>query len=189
MSGEPVKVALALVHYPVVDRLGSLRATSVTPLNVHDLSRSAKTYGVSPLYIVTPILSQQALVGRILKHWREGYGSVQNPTRKEALRDVMTMSSLNEAADDIFRRNGDYPLVVSTSARSSEGHLDYGDLAEKIAKSKRPWLLLFGTGWGLAPEAVEQCDYLLGPIRGGETYNHLSVRSAVAIVLDRLFGK
>ena len=64
-------VAMALVHYPVRDRLGEVRATSVTPLNVHDLSRSAVTYGVSPLYVITPILSQQQLVGRILHHWLE----------------------------------------------------------------------------------------------------------------------
>ena len=84
------RVALALVHFPVIrDRLGSVGATSVTPLNVHDLARAARTYGVAPLYVVTPLLSQQALVGRILNHYREGYGAGANPTRAEALRQTL----------------------------------------------------------------------------------------------------
>jgi hypothetical protein len=68
---ERPSVAIALVHFPVIrDRTGAVGATSVTPLNVHDLARAARTYGVAPLYVVTPLLSQQALVGRILGHYR-----------------------------------------------------------------------------------------------------------------------
>jgi len=31
--------------------------------------------------------------------------------------------------------------------------------------------------------------YILEPIRGNAKYNHLSVRSAVSIILDRLLGE
>ncbi len=50
------------------------------------------------------------------------------------------------------------------------------------------YLILFGTAWGIAKEVIEQADYILAPIQGNSNYNHLSVRSAAAIVLDRLLG-
>ena len=49
-------------------------------------------------------------------------------------------------------------------------------------------LLLFGTAHGLAPELSETADYTLPPIESTTGYNHLSVRSAVSIILDRLLG-
>ena len=122
MKGEtPGPVAMALVHYPVRNRFGGTQATSVTPLNVHDLARSAATFGVAPVYVVTPIISQQELVGRILKHWLEGYGGEQNPSRRESLGLVTLLSSINEAVDDIFRRTGSYPRIVGTGARRTVG--------------------------------------------------------------------
>lgn len=184
------RVALALVHFPVIrDRLGTVGATSVSPLNVHDLARAARTYGVAPLYVVTPLLSQQALVGRILSHYREGYGAGANPTRAEALRDVVLSGSINEALDDLCRRSGGYPCVVGTAARPGPKSVGYPDLAARMRENPGPWLLLFGTGQGLGPEAAAQCDFFLGPVRGPGEFNHLPVRSAVAVILDRLFGK
>jgi hypothetical protein len=35
---------------------------------------------------------------------------------------------------------------------------------------------------------MAHADYILDPLAGAGTYNHLSVRSAVAIILDRLLG-
>jgi hypothetical protein len=178
------------VHYPVIrDRFGTVGATSVTPLNVHDLARAARTYGVAPLYVVTPLLSQQALIGRILGHYREGHGAAANPTRAEALRDVVLSGSINEALDDLCRRAGGYPAVVGTAARQGPKSIGYPDLAARMSAGSGPWLLLFGTGWGLGPEAAAQCDFFLGPVRGPGEFNHLPVRSAVAVILDRLFGK
>ncbi len=52
----------------------------------------------------------------------------------------------------------------------------------------KPLLMLFGTGWGLSKEVLEMANHRLAPIRGVSDYNHLSVRSAVAIILDRLLG-
>ena len=49
-----------------------------------------------------------------------------------------------------------------------------------------PQVILFGTAWGLAPELLDSADQVLKPIEGTGRYNHLSVRSAVAIILDRL---
>jgi len=39
----------------------------------------------------------------------------------------------------------------------------------------------------LTKEVKDDSDYVLAPIEG-KGYNHLSVRSAVAIILDRLLG-
>jgi len=187
---EHPRVAMALVHHPVLrDRAGTVGATSVSPLNVHDLARAGRTYGVSPVYVITPLLSQQALIGRILSHYREGYGATANPTRSEALREVMLTGSINEALDDLSLRAGAYPLVVGTAAREGQGSVQYPELAARMAAGSRPWLLLFGTGWGLAPEAAAMCDLFLGPVRGPGSFNHLSVRTAVAVILDRLFGR
>jgi len=187
---ERSPVALALVHCPVLrDRAGTVGSTSVTPLNVHDLARAARTYGVAPLYVVTPLPSQQALVARILRHYREGHGAAANPTRSEALAAVVLAGSINEALDDFRRRAGASPLVAGTAAGAGEGRLGYQEFAERVAAGGRPWLLLLGTGWGLAPEAAAQCDLFLGPVRGPGAFNHLSVRTAGAIILDRLFGR
>jgi hypothetical protein len=189
VRAEAPRVALALVHYPVKDRLGAVNATTVTPLNVHDLARSAATFGVEPFYVVTPLLSQQALTKRILAHWKDGHGGEQNPSRRESLEAVRLVSSVNEASDDIFRLTGSYPRLAGTAAAGGEGSVGSVRLRGEIDAGASPWLLLFGTGSGLTAEIISQCDALLDPIRGPAEFNHLSVRSAVAIILDRLFGK
>jgi hypothetical protein len=55
-----------------------------------------------------------------------------------------------------------------------------------MAEDQRPYLVLLGTGWGLTTEALAQADLILEPIRGVSPYNHLSVRTAAAVILDRL---
>ena len=48
--------------------------------------------------------------------------------------------------------------------------------------------MVFGTGWGLAPEVMARADLRLAPVLGPTDYNHLSVRAAAAVILDRLRG-
>ena len=55
--------------------------------------------------------------------------------------------------------------------------------------SGKPYVLILGTAWGLAEEFISLADYVLEPIAGSTDYNHLSVRSAAAIIFDRLLGK
>ena len=66
---------------------------------------------------------------------------------------------------------------------------DNKNLSKQIFEDDKPYLLLFGTGWGLTDEVMSMSDYILEPIRANSKYNHLSVRAAVAIILDRLFGE
>jgi tRNA (guanine37-N1)-methyltransferase len=52
-----------------------------------------------------------------------------------------------------------------------------------------PLLILLGTGWGLADHLIPSVSRVLAPIEGGSDWNHLSVRSAGAILLDRMFDR
>ena len=76
-------------------------------------------------------------------------------------------------------------LVVATTARG-EGTVSPARVRERLAAE--PMLLVFGTGHGLAPEVLEEADMVLRPVRPYADYNHLPVRAAVAICLDRILA-
>jgi hypothetical protein len=65
--------------------------------------------------------------------------------------------------------------------------VSFQDVRVAVEK-KENFLLLFGTAWGLTEEVFTMVDGILPPITGSGDYNHLSVRSAVAIMLDRILG-
>jgi hypothetical protein len=179
-------VAIALIHHPVTDKNGQIIAAAVTSLDLHDIARAAKTYGADAFYVVTPLTDQQELVGKIIDHWVTGVGAHYNPDRQAALALIRVQSTLQGALDDMTRRQGMPACTVVTSARMADSSLDDAALRDLVRKG-RPVLLIFGTAWGLAPEVIAQADYRLAPIEGTGSYNHLSVRSAVSIILDRLF--
>jgi hypothetical protein len=181
---------LALVHGPVANKRGEPITTAVTGLNVHDIARTAATYGVRTYYLVTPLVPQQRLVERIVAHWRTGPGAAYNPTRKTALDLVRVTATLGQAVADVAAREGAPPRLVATSARVRDDveAVAYADLRRALAADPRPVLLVFGTGWGLTAEAMARVDALLPPVMGPGDFNHLPVRAAVAAVLDRLLG-
>lgn len=178
---------IALIHHPVVNKRGEVIGSAVTNLDIHDIARAAKTYGVDNYFITTPFGDQQELVGELIEHWQTGHGASYNPARKEALGIVRLADSLYEVIEQLSRQYGRRPLIVATSALLRENSLSYGELGEKM-NSGVPVLLLFGTAHGLAPEVLQATDATLPPIKGGTEYNHLSVRSAASIILDRLLG-
>lgn len=179
-------LAVALVHHPVLDRRGDKVTSAVTNLDIHDLARTGRTYGVSRFYVVTPLTEQRQLVDRIIGHWREGYGANYNPDRAEALDLVTCTASLEEALADCHRQNGRQARPILTGAARTDGvsFRQCRDLLEK-----QDLLLVLGTGWGLAPELFEQGWTVLDPVTGVGDYNHLPVRAAAAIMLDRLLGR
>ena len=177
---------IALLHHPVVDKHGNLVATSVTNLDVHDIARAARTYGLAGYFVVTPIDKQRALVQRIVGHWRTPQGKARNDSRTEALSLVHVVDTLDSAVAHVARAEGTGPALVATGARPRAGTVPIADYRQSLNDSPR--LILFGTGWGLAPAVFQRADTVLSPIDGAGDYNHLSVRTAVAIVLDRLFG-
>lgn len=178
-------IHLALVHFPVYNKHGNIVASSVTTLDVHDIARACTTFDLDGFYVVTPLQTQQALVDRIVTHWLTGYGSEYNPTRKQALLKTTVKTSLDEAATDIEMRCGARPQAVVTDARRFPNSTNYQEM-QNILRQGGPFLLVFGTGWGLEKGIVERADHILDPIEGRNGYNHLPVRAAIAIILDRL---
>ena len=179
---------LALAHYPVVNKRGEIIASAVTNLDIHDMARATRTYGVRALYVITPLEDQQVLVKTLVSHWTKGFGSVYNPKRCQALETVCIQGSLEKASEDIALRGQGYPRTVVTSARDYSGSISISRFRE-LLETGNPYLLVFGTAWGLSQGCMERADHILEPIRGNTAYNHLSVRSATSIILDRLLGR
>lgn len=182
---------VALVHHPVYDRKGQRVATALTNLDLHDIARACRTYGLPAYFAVTPVERQQELVMRIQKHWTEGYGGESHADRREALKLVKLARDMTEVhAEVVEAHQGLSPVSVATSARNWDlPVLSTGALKGRDELARRPMILMFGTGWGLASELIRTADFCLKPIEGLDNYNHLSVRSAVSIYLDRLFGR
>jgi hypothetical protein len=179
-------VALALVHYPVVDRNRRVVTSAVTNLDLHDLARTARTYGAGRLFLVTPEESQRRLAQRILRHWREGFGAAYNPDRAEALHLVEPAADLESAIGRWEDLCGCPIQPLLTGARVENG-LSFAAARRRL--EKQPVMLVLGTGWGLAPSLFEGGWPALKPLRGSGDYNHLPVRAAAAIILDRLCGR
>jgi hypothetical protein len=180
------RVYIALLHYPVYDKNGQIVTTAVTNMDIHDIARSGKTYGIHGFYVVTPVKALQKLALKIIEHWEEGYGSHYNATRKEALALARIRDSLDDVLIDIEQICGRKPKIVATTARAGENRTSFAELRDMLLKEAQPFVLLFGTGWGLTEATISQADYVLPAVEGPTDYNHLSVRSAAAIVLDRL---
>jgi hypothetical protein len=180
---------LALLHYPVFNRHRNIVTTAVANMDIHDIARVARTYGMERYYIVTPIEAQRVLVQTILDHWQRGFGATYNPSRKEAFDRVCVKETFAMVLAEIQAVSGRRPRVVVTGA-SLKGYLiSFKEMKMVLERDDQSYVLVCGTGWGLADEIVEQADYCLEPVRGGGAdYNHLSVRSAAAVILDRLFG-
>ena len=161
----------------------------MTNLDIHDIARLSRTYNVKGYFIVQPGEEQKDLTNRLLGYWTKGHGSKVNPDRKEALSLVSVVDSLADAENAIEETEGTMPLWVGTSAKIRKNILGYDELRNVMERADRPFLLVFGTGHGLTEETMERMDYVLKPIVGRGKYNHLSVRSAVSIILDRLIGE
>ncbi len=181
------RLAIALVHHPVLDGKGAIVTTAVTNLDVHDLARSARTYGCSDYFVTHPIAAQRELVSRILEHWTDGSSGRRIPDRREALRVLRIVESLDAAIEALGGR--EQVEVWATAARELGAVLSFAEARIRLEGEGKTVLLVFGTGWGFAPAVVREADALLEPIRStiGD-YNHLSVRAACAIALDRLVG-
>jgi hypothetical protein len=178
---------LALIHYPVVNKNGETIASAVTNLDLHDIARASKTFGVKAFYVVTPLKDQKELVEKIISHWITGNGAVYNPARRSALELIRVAETFDDVKEDISREEKTVPKTVVTCAKPQPACLGY-DRFREMLNNGTPYLLNFGTAWGLSREFLDSADYILAPVKGDTDYNHLSVRSAVSIILDRLLG-
>jgi tRNA (guanine37-N1)-methyltransferase len=178
---------IGLLHYPVYNRWGKIIVSAITNLDLHDLSRLAKTYGGKRFYVINPLTDQQDLANNICEHWVSGYGAEYNQDRKEAMSLISVMPTLDAAIEDIESIEGEKPILIATDAGKNKRQRVSYPLAREIIASHGVAMILFGTAWGLSEEFIGKTDYLLEPISGVSDYNHLSVRTAAAITLDRLF--
>lgn len=180
-------LSLALLHHPVYNKHRQVVTTAFTNLDIHDIARTARTYGLHRYYLVTPSVEQQQLLQRIISHWEQGWGAGYNPDRREALSIVRVVPDLEHAQADLKSPHGTRPVSVATGAARRPGSIGFSRLRAMLdADPARQHLLVLGTGWGLADRVFAETDWTLEPIEGAGDYNHLPVRAAAAIMLDRL---
>jgi hypothetical protein len=188
------KIVAVLLHYPVTSRGGDPITTSVTNLDIHDISRTCRTYEVDHYYMVTPLVEQKELVGRILSYWKLASTKEWHPDRGEALARIEVLPYFEQVKEDLKRRYPEMTLEVAMpDARPLPNQLSYRQIRDKweLDAVSGVKVIIFGTGGGVDPIFYPEVHTYLGPIYGPlgkEGYNHLSVRAAAAIVLDRLFG-
>ena len=187
INEDSINLYVALTHYPVINKNNDIIASAVTNLDLHDISRVAKTFGVKSFYLVTPLSDQKELIKKILAHWLTGTGFKYNPKRGRALELICIKDSIYEVIQHIKNNDGSIPKIIVTSAHDKRWNISFAGLREML-KSGKICLLIFGTAWGLSEELILQADYILEPVKGNTGYNHLSVRCAAAIILDRLVG-
>jgi tRNA (guanine37-N1)-methyltransferase len=177
---------LALIHSPVVNKNGKAIGSALTTIDLHDIARAAMTFGVKGFYVVTPFEDQQTLAHKIIEHWTDGVGGEINPDRKKALKLIRVASTFEDVCADINSEFEKRLITIGTSAKEYKNAASILELKEGINK-ENPHVIAFGTAWGLSEQFIENCDMILEPIKGGGEFNHLSVRSAVSIYLDRIF--
>lgn len=184
-----MRLYVGLVHFPVYNKNHHRIASAITTVDLHDISRLARTYAVKGFFVITPLYDQQMLADRIRSHWIEGFGAQYNRYRKEAIQLVEIVPSLERAIDVIEQREGETPLTIATDASKQDDRCISYTHARSMVQDEKVIILVFGTAWGLDQTVLSGADYVLDPILGTTEYNHLSVRSAAAIILDRLAGK
>ena len=177
--GDPgSRLWVALVHHPVLNRVGETSTTAITSMDVHDFARSCAFYDVAPVYIVHPADGMHAFVEEMRGYWREGDGQQRNPGRGASLAAIRMVRSLDEA---VAAMEGASVWFTSAKppAEATTG-------VEALARMSGRHLIVFGTGWGLDAAAMARPTGWLSPIEGIGMVRHLSVRAALAIYLDRL---
>ncbi len=178
---------IALIHHPVVNKKGDVICSAITNLDLHDIARAARTYGVKGYYVVNPLEDQKILAAQVIRHWTEGSGGRINPARREAFSIVRLTDTLEDAIERIGRETEMPVHILATSARKNDKSVTFQEMRDRLPQIGCA-LLLFGTAWGLTSELIDRADYLIEPVKGCGDYNHLSVRSAVTVVLDRLLS-
>jgi tRNA (guanine37-N1)-methyltransferase len=172
---------VGLLHWPCLDKNGEEIATAITNLDLHDIARVCLTYGIDTLYIVHPYQGQLDFAKKIMDHWLKGFGGEYNPIRKKALEVIRLVSDIEE----IKRQTG--ARMVGTSAAKTDDCMSWAEARDLV--QIEDVCLLFGTGWGIVPRLLETLDGVIEPIDAGGDFNHLSVRSAVSIAIDRIVGR
>lgn len=178
MSGT---LRVALVHHPVINRNGEEIASVIDEFDVFDGGRLALTYGIPTLYVVNPVPAQREKAERIIAHAK----SEERDAARGRMDALTWCATLDDAIADASRTTA--PFIVATSAVAREPSVSFGGVRDRLGGGEDV-LLIIGKAWGLAPSVLARCDAQLQPIDAGTGFNHLSVRAAMAILIDRLKG-
>ena len=178
---------VALIHFPVINKKDQAIGSALTTIDLHDIARASITFGVKGFYVITPYEDQAELAEQVIAHWTKGVGGTLNPFRKNALELIRVEKSFEDAVKLLEEKHKEPVVTIATSAKQTKGSIPTNVLKQKLT-SKAPHIIAFGTAWGLADDLIETCDYILDPIYGDADYNHLSVRSAASIYLDRIIN-
>ena len=173
---------IGLIHSPVL-RNGAAITSSITNLDLHDIARVCATYDLGGYFVIHPDEKMRAIATQLASHWTQGEGKEYNPDRFKALQVLKIVPSLDDAKKAIEEQWGEKPVTVGTTARKKEKFITIGELKKE---KNKPVLILFGTAGGMEDNFLNSLDFLLEPIDIKTGYNHLSVRSAVSIFIDRL---
>ncbi|MDO4988570.1 MAG: tRNA (guanosine(37)-N1)-methyltransferase TrmD [Synergistes sp.] len=177
-------------HYPVLDKRGEKSAAAITGMDLHDIARACRTYGIKKYLLVTPLAQQREMARRIAKHWTDGWGAKYNPDRREAFAVLKIFASVQKAIEWVREKEKREPFKIVTTAKKNSHAVHWLTLKRDILQNDRSPIFIFGTGWGLHDDVMNMADAVMTPISGGnDGWNHLSVRSAVSITLDRFFGR
>lgn len=183
-----MRLYIGLVHYPVYNKNYQRIAAAITTFDLHDLARLAKTYDARRFFVITPLDDQRTLAEQVRSHWTDGYGARYNQDRKEAIELIAVVPSLERAMETIAEKEGETPLLIATDASEQKNRPISFNKARGILQDEKAVIVIFGTAWGLDTAILGRADYVLEPVLGRTGYNHLSVRTAAAIILDRLAG-
>ncbi len=120
------------VHYPVLDKRGEKSSTAITGMDLHDIARACRTYGIKKYLLVTPLAQQREMVKRIASHWTEGWGASYNQDRSEAFGTLKIFASVNRALKWVGEREKTEPFKIATTAKSVEGAVHWLSLKRRI---------------------------------------------------------
>ncbi len=175
-----------LLHDNMVDKQKNIVTTSLTMIDLHDIARSCRTFGVNNTFVCHSSPSLRKLAETLKAHWMTDFGEKYNGNRKDALMRVHIIREIDEAISILDKQYGKLPKLIASSARDGGRRVSFNEMKTLLEKDDTPYLLMLGTGWGMSDELLSRADYFLEPIKGPTDYNHLSVRSACAIMLSRL---
>ena len=186
---------VALIHFPVINKKDQPIGSALTTIDLHDIARASITFGIRGFYVITPYEDQATLATQVIEHWTKGVGGKLNPDRKKALELIRVAKTFEDAVNSIEQERNEPVVSIATSAKETPGTMEPGSITPDLItigvlrqklENKASHVLVFGTAWGLADELIDTCNFILDPIYGNTDYNHLSVRSAVSIYLDRI---
>src|SRR5262245_64184069 len=116
---NPADAFVALVHHPVYDKNRKVVSTALTNLDLHDIARAVRTYGLGGFFIVHPVSAQRELAERIAGHWLKE-GAEMNDFRRMAISKVRVVATIEDAVQEIASEGERAPILVSHCAGAAE---------------------------------------------------------------------